>query len=196
MLPFDLLLTLLLLLLPHVSGKRPVHHQRKKVEIKYEYLPQDYKDPKTVICTKPQPPSKGGGGSSIWGYLTAGIVATTVAANIVNNANENNNNNNNNNNQDNTNSNNMNIGNSDNNNMNMNLLIPGRRSFPTESSQTNDNIQNKTLGVLCPFLAGPPHLSDYRAVIDRIVRIAAALLLPDSLPLDLLISQATQSTCL
>ena len=76
----------------------------------------------------------------------------------------------------------MNIGNSVNNNMNMNLLIPGRRSFPSDNNQTNDNIQNKvrmgskneiqlyieqTLSVFCPFLAGPPQLSDYRAVIDR-----------------------------
>ena len=88
----------------------------------------------------------GGGGSSIWGYLTAGIVATTVAANIVNNANENNNNNNNNNNQDNTNSNNMNIGNSVNNNMNMNLLIPGRRAFTADQDiQTTRNNQLKVM---------------------------------------------------
>ena len=52
---------------------------------------------------------EGGGGSSsnVWSYLTAGVVAVNVAANIVNNANENNNNNNNNNNQDNTNNNNQ-----------------------------------------------------------------------------------------
>ena len=53
-----------------------------------------------------------GGGTSVWGYLTAGVVAANVVANLVNNANENNNNNNNNDNQDNTNNNNMNIGNS------------------------------------------------------------------------------------
>ena len=34
-------------------------HKRKKIQIEYEYLPQDYKDPATVICTKPSPPSKG-----------------------------------------------------------------------------------------------------------------------------------------
>ena len=49
----------------------------------------------------------GGGSSSIWGYLTAGVVAANVVANIVNNANENNDNNNNNDNQDNTNNNNQ-----------------------------------------------------------------------------------------
>ena len=72
-----------------------------------------------------------GGGTSVWGYLTAGVVAANVVANLVNNANENNNNNNNNDNQDNTNNNNMNIGNSVNSNMNMNIIIPvpGGRSF-------------------------------------------------------------------
>ena len=39
----------------------------------------------------------------MWGYMTAGIVASTVAANIVANANANNNNNNNNENNDNNN---------------------------------------------------------------------------------------------
>ena len=175
-------------LLLHVDGKV---HKRKKVEIKYEYLPQVYKASKQKvdqttqqgniknsnttglqgsqnchlhqatapikrfskwqnnICqrgTTSNPISPGGGGSSIWGYLTAGIVATTVAANIVNNANENNNNNNNNNNQDNTNSNNMNIGNSVNNNMNMNLLIPGRRAFTADQDiQTTSNNQLKVM---------------------------------------------------
>ena len=76
----------------------------------------------------------GGSGTSVWGYLTAGVVAANVAANLVNNANENNNNNNNNNNQDNTNNNNMNIGNSANNNANMNMLLPGRAFQSTNTS--------------------------------------------------------------
>ena len=67
----------------------------------------------------------------MWGYLTAGVVAANVVANLVNNANENNNNNNNNDNQDNTNNNNQNVGNSANSNMNMNIIIPvpGGRSY-------------------------------------------------------------------
>ena len=93
-----------------------------------------YKDPETVICQKQSINSGSGSlgvGTSVWGYLTAGVVAANVVANLVNNANENNNNNNNNDNQDNTNNNNMNIGNSVNSNMNMNIIIPvpGGRSF-------------------------------------------------------------------
>ena len=68
--------------------------------------------------------SGGGGGTSVWGYLTAGVVAANVVANLVNSANQNNNNNNNNNNQDSSNNNNMNVGNSANSNMNMNIIIP------------------------------------------------------------------------
>merc|ERR1712106_190489 len=113
------------------GAKKKKVHKRKKIKIEYEYLPQDYKDPATVICTKPTKPSKGGSGTSVWGYLTAGVVAANVAANLVNNANENNNNNNNNNNQDNTNNNNMNVGNSANMNTNMNMLLPGKRSLST-----------------------------------------------------------------
>ena len=45
--------------------------------------------------------------TSVFGYMTAGVVASTVAANIVANANANNNNNNNNENNDNNNSNNQ-----------------------------------------------------------------------------------------
>ena len=85
----------------------------------------------------------GGGGTSVWGYLTAGVVAANVVANLVANANENNNNNNNNDNQDNTNNNNMNIGNSANSNMNMNILIPvpgGRRSLESHESVNTTNI--------------------------------------------------------
>ena len=85
----------------------------------------------------------GGSGTSVWGYLTAGVVAANVAANLANNANQNNNNNNNNNNQDNTNNNNMNLGNSMNNIMNMNMLLPGRRSFQSPSVSSS-NLQTLT----------------------------------------------------
>jgi len=44
---------------------------------------------------------KGSSSFSVWGFMTAAVVASTVAANIVNNANNNNNNNNNNDNNDN-----------------------------------------------------------------------------------------------
>ena len=83
---------------------------------------QDYKAPETVVCPSPSPGGGGGGGTSVWGYLTAGVVAANVVANLVNNANQNNNNNNNNNNQDSSNNNNMNINNNDNSNMNMNMV--------------------------------------------------------------------------
>ena len=65
----------------------------------------------------------------MWGYLTAGVVAVNVAANIVNNANSNNNNNNNNNNQNSQNSNNENVGNSANSNSNSNSIVPGKRAL-------------------------------------------------------------------
>ena len=88
---------------------------------------QDYKAPETVVCPSPSPGggggSGGGGGTSVWGYLTAGVVAANVVANLANNANQNNNNNNNNN-QDSSNNNNMNVGNSANSNMNMNIILP------------------------------------------------------------------------
>ena len=99
---------------------------------------QDYKAPETVVCPSPSPGGGGGGGggTSVWGYLTAGVVAANVVANLVNNANQNNNNNNNNNNQDSSNNNNMNVGNSANSNMNMNIIIPvpgGRAASPRVS---------------------------------------------------------------
>ena len=90
-----------------------------------------------MVCPSPSPGGGGGGGggTSVWGYLTAGVVAANVVANLVNNANQNNNNNNNNN-QDSSNNNNMNVGNSANSNMNMNIIIPvpgGRAASPRVS---------------------------------------------------------------
>ena len=41
------------------KSKKKKTHKRKKIQIEYEYLPQGYKDPATVICTKPSAPSKG-----------------------------------------------------------------------------------------------------------------------------------------
>ena len=163
------ILTFLVLLI-HSSKK----YTRKKAKIVYEYLPQvilkycnpgerfnfqDYKDPETLVCQSPSSGSNGGGGgSSVWGYLTAAVVATNVVANIVNNANENNNNNNNNNNnQDNTNNNNMNIGNSANSNMNMNMVIPvpgGRRSFE-KSERGNTTEMSSLLNYLFCSLLSP-----------------------------------------
>ena len=49
---------ILILFIILAAGKKK-KHKRKKVKIEYEYLPEDYKDPKTVICTKPNAPSKG-----------------------------------------------------------------------------------------------------------------------------------------
>ena len=57
-------------------------HRRKKIKIEYEYLPEEYeKHQDTKICTRPTK-GGGGGGSSVWGYLTAAVVAANVAANI------------------------------------------------------------------------------------------------------------------
>ena len=57
-------------------------HRRKKIKIEYEYLPQEYEEHQdTKICTRPTK-GGGGGGSSVWGYLTAAVVAANVAANI------------------------------------------------------------------------------------------------------------------
>ena len=46
--------------------------------MKYEYMPMDVAP---LICPNPvaAPPS-GGGGFSIWSYMTAAVVASTVAA--------------------------------------------------------------------------------------------------------------------
>ena len=48
-----------------------------------------------LLCPDPQfsPPTNNGGSFSIWSYMTAGIIASTVAANLVSNSNSNNNNN-------------------------------------------------------------------------------------------------------
>ena len=118
---------------------------------------QDYKDPETVICQSPSSGENGGGGggNSVWGYLTAAVVAANVVANIVNNVNANNNNNNNNN-QDSTNNNNMNIGNSANSNSNMNIIIPvpgGRRSLQQLQSGNNTEMSSLLHSLLCSTLA-------------------------------------------
>jgi hypothetical protein len=99
------------------------------VKMKYQYMPIDAAP---LLCPNPHVPSPAAspGSMSIWSYMTAAIVASTVAANLVNNVNSNNNNNNNNNNQDNQNNNNMNMNAAENSNMNMNMIMPGgRRSF-------------------------------------------------------------------
>ena len=58
-------------------------HRRKKIKIEYEYLPQEYEEHvDTKICKSPTKGGGGGGGSSVWGYLTAAVVAANVAANI------------------------------------------------------------------------------------------------------------------
>ena len=59
-------------------------------------------DEKTLICPSPHPtPASGSSSFSVFGFMTAAVVASTVAANLVNNVNNNNNNNNNNDNNDN-----------------------------------------------------------------------------------------------
>ena len=151
-------------------------YKRKKIKIEYEYQPQGYKDPETVVCQSSSPGSGSGGGTSVWGYLTAGVVAANVVANLVNNANENNNNNNNNDNQDNTNNNNQNIGNSANTNMNMNIIIPvpGGRSF-----DSSDNISDKQIhNVLCEIFE--PSSEDVKSVSElaiKVNKIAFAIIL-------------------
>jgi len=117
-------LAAILLVFPYDTFGKSKYKKKKKPKVTYQYVPDDYEAP-TVVCTKPSKPS-GGGGSSVWGYMTAAVVATTVAANIVNNANENNNNNNNNNNEDNKNNNNQNVNSDMNSNMNVNMVAPGR----------------------------------------------------------------------
>ena len=73
-----------------LADKSSSKYKRKKIKIEYEYLPQGYKDQETVICQKPSTNSgAGGGGTSVLGYLTAGVVAANVAANLVNNVNSN-----------------------------------------------------------------------------------------------------------
>ena len=73
-----------------LTAQKTAKYKQKKIKIEYEYLPQGYKDPETVICQKTATSSgAGGGGTSVWGYLTAGVVAANVVANIANNVNSN-----------------------------------------------------------------------------------------------------------
>ena len=52
--------------------------------MKYHYMPMDSAP---LLCPNPNVPSRsqGAGSFSIWSYMTAAIVATTVASNMVNN---------------------------------------------------------------------------------------------------------------
>ena len=143
----------------------------------------------------------------MWGYLTAGVVAANVAANLVNNANQNNNNNNNNNNQDNTNSNNMNVGNSANMNTNMNMLLPGKRSLnpsdllPTRALYAVTGVALGSLALhsgdllthlrhnlsprqaldraLCTTLSSPGPVSDVSKLVIKLNKIALSLITSD-----------------
>ena len=99
--------------------------------MKYHYMPMDAAP---LLCPNPNvpSPSQQAGSMSIWSYMTAAIVATTVAANPANNVNSNNNNNNNNNNEDNQNNNNMNMNAGDNSNVRSifeRKILPALRFF-------------------------------------------------------------------
>ena len=75
--------TVLLFILLTSTVKSYRKHRRKKIRVEYEYLPQEYEErQETKICTLPSKEGGGGGGSSVWGYLTAAVVAANVAANI------------------------------------------------------------------------------------------------------------------
>ncbi len=85
-----------------------------------KYMPKGYK--KAPKCPK-EPPSKTSGGNfSVWNFLAALSLTTTIGANLAANVNSNNNNNNNNNNEDNQNTNNYNGNYNYNDNMNMNMI--------------------------------------------------------------------------
>lgn len=87
----------------------------------YTYLPQ------SSCISKPDPPSTKSNNFSLWGFLTAGIVMSSVVGNLISNVNNDNNNNNNNNNQISNNNRNENSNAGENSNMNTNMIIPGRR---------------------------------------------------------------------
>ena len=109
----------------------------------YTYLPQSACDESDSTA-----PSTGSSNSfSLWGFLTAGIVMSSVIGNIINNVNSNNNNNNNNNNQISNNNRNDNINNGENSNVNTNMIIPGRkREFSGDVMMTGlKNIYENTL---------------------------------------------------
>ena len=135
----------------------------------------------------------------MWGYLTAGVVAVNVAANIVNNANSNNNNNNNNNNQNSQNSNNENVGNSANSNSNSNSIVPGKRSLTRGGALAPRPLLQVVTGLglgagavlgggaaasLCqaarvPQLAG---VRNMQQIMDRVTSLALAFILADFFP--------------
>ena len=52
--------------------------------MKYHYMPMDAAP---LLCPSPATPTAGAGSMSIWSYMSAAIVASTVAANMVNNVN-------------------------------------------------------------------------------------------------------------
>ena len=124
----------------------------------YTYIPDS-------ACRRDPPPSSSPGSFSLWGFLTAGIVASTVVGNIISsiNSNNNNNNNNDNNNQINNNNVNMNMNDGQNSNMNTNMIIPGRRKrdlrhgndidFDDDTKTSGPNsLKNCALYVLCRAL--------------------------------------------
>jgi len=153
-----------------------------------KYVPSDYKKQKTKICPAPSSSNNFGGGFNVWTFLTTGVVAATVAANIVNNVNDNNNNNNNNNNQDNQNNNNQNFNNDDNSNMNMNMLMMAMgRQFMSENRRNNitdyftssNYLRKFALCSICESNRLSSSLSNSQMIFGRLLSVTAGFLLDD-----------------
>ena len=87
----------------------------------YSYLPKKACEP------RPESSQINSKDFSLWGFLTAGVVISSVVGNLVSNINNNNNNNNNNNKQVSNNNRNDNFNSGENSNMNTNMIVPGRR---------------------------------------------------------------------
>ena len=81
----------------------------------YSYLPKKACEP------RPESSQINSKDFSLWGFLTAGVVISSVVGNLVSNINNNNNNQVSNNNR------NDNLNSGENSNMNMNMIVPGRR---------------------------------------------------------------------
>merc|ERR1711953_670005 len=154
-----------------------------------KYMPAGYKKKQTKLTACPAPStSSAGGGFNLWTFMTSGVVAATIAGNIINNINSNNNNNNNNNNQDSQNNNNQIFNNNDNSNMNVNMV---------SMAMGRGGRMGGLYSVLCHLLtlyltgqgeecvdrvlcqAAPSNVSDLNTFLIRMTSITAGLIASD-----------------
>ena len=112
----------------------------------YSYLPKKACEP------RPESSQINSKDFSLWGFLTAGVVISSVVGNLVSNINNNNNNQVSNNNR------NDNLNSGENSNMNTNMIVPGRRrafqnySVSFSGKDYGHKYKNCVSFLLCKFL--------------------------------------------